>query len=280
MRTRLLWRGIYLAAVAIFLLFTLGPVLWCLIISITPEAEMFRSGVGLIPAHATLENYARLLGMNSRESTNFMEALSNSLITAGATILIGLPIAVAAGYALARLKVRGGRILLIAMLLTMPVPILATIIPLYALYATIGLLDNHFALAAVYVSSTLPLVTWIITNHFRSFPDEIEQAALMDGAGRVRLFFDVVLPVSYPIVLSAALVMFLWAWGQYMIPLILASSRATKPLSVMVAEFSSKEFFLYGMTAAAGILAMLAPAVFAVVFRRYLISGLTEGGVE
>ena len=124
------------------------------------------------------------------------------------------------------------------------------------------------------------MVMWVLSNYFNTIPKELEEAALIDGSSRLRIFFDIILPNTYPIILAAMLMLFLMTWSQYQIPLILASSRDTKPLSMIVAEFSSKDLIQYGITAAAGMLAILPPAFFAVIFRKYLVSGLTKGAVK
>ncbi len=271
---------LYYLVVLVFLLLTLGPILWCFIISISPETEMFRNTTRFLPQNPTLDNYINLLGLQSRQSETFMNGLENSLITVFITILIGLPISVMAAYAFSRLEFRGKSLLRTGLLLTMVIPVFTTIIPLYTIFVDFGILDNSFWLSVIYVTSFLPMVMWVLSNYFNTIPKELEEAALIDGSSRLRIFFDIILPNTYPIILAAMLMLFLMTWSQYQIPLILASSRDTKPLSMIVAEFSSKDLIQYGITAAAGMLAILPPAFFAVTFRKYLVSGLTKGAVK
>jgi len=271
---------IYYLAVFVFLIFALGPIIWCFIISISPETEMFQESTRFLPEKPIADNYIKLLSFQSRQSEAFMNGLGNSLISVVITILIGLPIAVMAAYALSRLEFKGKRLIRTGLLITMVIPVFTTIIPLYTIFADFGILDNSFWLSVIYVTSFFPMVMWVLSNYFNTIPKELEEAALIDGCGRLRIFFDIILPNAYPIILAAILMLFLMTWSQYQIPLILASSRDTKPLSMIVAEFSSKDLIQYGTTAAAGILAILPPAFFAVIFRKYLVSGLTRGAVK
>ena len=104
------------------------------------------------------------------------------------------------------------------------------------------------------MSSYLPLITWLMSNYFATIPKELEEAAWIDGCGRMNTFFRIIVPASYPIILSAALIMFLNTWNQFQIPLILASSLETKPIAIVVSEFMTKDSVQYGLTAAAGII--------------------------
>ena len=166
------------------------------------------------------------------------------------------------------------------LLITMVIPVMATIIPLFRLFVARELLDNVFWLSLVYVSSYLPLITWLMSDYFATIPKELEEAAWIDGCGRMNTFFRIIVPASYPIILSAALIMFLNTWNQFQIPLILASSLETKPIAIVVSEFMTKDSVQYGLTAAAGIIAVIPPAVTALIFRRFLISGMMGGAVK
>lgn len=270
----------YLLAVLFFLIFTLGPILWCFIVSISPEKEMFSTSAQILPDSLTLENYRLLLDFDSRQSDIFLRGLWNSLKAVTITLLLGLPISLMTAYALSRFRFRGKEVVRTSLLITVVIPVFTTIIPLYALFAELGVLDQIFWLSVVYVSSFLPMVTWMLSNYMDTIPRELDEAALIDGCGRVRVFLHVILPNSFPILLAVVLMIFLMAWNQYQIPLILASSLESKPLSMIVADFTSKDLIQYGITAAAGILALIPPAIVAVIFRKSLILGLAQGAVK
>ena len=165
-------------------------------------------------------------------------------------------------------------------LITMVIPVMATIIPLFRIFVARQLLDNVFWLSLVYVSSYLPMITWLMSNYFSTIPKELEEAAVIDGCGRLTVFMRIFLPISYPIILSAALIIFLNTWNQFQIPLILASSVETKPVAIVVSEFMTKDSIQYGLTAAAGIITVIPPAITALIFRKFLISGMMRGSVK
>jgi len=270
----------YILVILMFLILTIGPIIWCFIVSITPESEMFSSTTRFLPVDPSLQNYRMLLDMGYRQSQTFINGLGNSMKAAILTLLIGLPVSLMAAYALSRLEFRGKSAIRTALLITIVIPVFTTIIPLYAMFAQLGFLDNIFWLSVVYVSSFMPMVTWALSNYINTIPRELDEAAFLDGCGRVSTFFKIILPNTYPIIFAVILIIFLMTWNQYQIPLILASSRDTKPLSMIAAEFSSKDLVQYGITAAAGILAILPPAIIAVIFRKSLILGLMRGSVK
>ena len=204
----------------------------------------------------------------------------NSLRAAAITLVIGIPVALMSAYALGRMQFRGRKAIKNILLITMVIPVMATIIPLYRMFADARLLDNIFWLSVVYVSSYLPLAVWLISNYFATIPKELEEAALIDGCGRTATFFRIMLPLSAPIILSISLIMFLNTWSQFQIPLILASSMETKPMAIVVSEFVTKDTIQYGLVAAAGMIALIPPALAALVFRKYLVSGMMKGSVK
>lgn len=269
---------VYCISVIIFLIFIMVPILWCFIISISFEKDIFNDMSVFFPKNISFINYLKLLNPNIREGTNFLLAMKNSLFTSSITVFIGTPLAVMCGYSFARFKYRKGiKIFMGILLSTIIIPFFTTIIPLYTLFAKFNLLNSIGWLAIIYISSFLPMVTWITTNYFKEFPIEIEEMTLIDGCTRFQVIIKILLPNVYPIILTGMLIIFLRAWSQYQLPLILAASRDVKPLTVLLAEFSSKDLILYGQIAAAGILTLLPPMIFSFIFRKYLISGLTKG---
>lgn len=270
----------YILASALFLTLTLGPFLWAFFISITPEYEMFTNTPNFLPKEPVLSNYTELLSGESQYSQRLFSGLFNSLKAVLVTLLCGIPIATITAYTLARLRFPGKAVFKYGLLITMVIPVFATIIPLFRIFSTHRLLDKTFWLSLVYVSSFLPMSTWLMSNYFATIPRELEEAARVDGCGTLGCFFRIILPNSYPILISAALIMFLSAWGQYQIPLILASSANTKPVSIVTSEFMTKDTIFYGITAAGGLIAILPPALAALFFRRYLVNGMMQGSTK
>ena len=241
---------------------------------------MMEKSTNLLPKVTTFDNYRELLTEGTQKGSVLMTGIKNALKAVGATLVIGIPISMMSAYALSRMEFRGRRLIKNLLLITMVIPVMATIIPLFRLFVARHWLDDVFWLSMVYVSSYLPLVTWLMSNYFATIPKELEEAALIDGCGRLASFLRIIVPTSYPIILSAALIMFLNTWSQFQIPLILASSLETKPVAIVVSEFMTKDSVQYGLTAAAGMIAVVPPAVTALIFRRFLISGMMGGAVK
>lgn len=279
MRTRKRPGPLYWITVIFFLALTLGPLVWAVIVSVTPEFEMFKNTAAFLPQSPTLDNYVKLFTVN-RQSKVFWTAVGNSLRAASLTLLVGLPCAVCCAYALSRLRFPGRKLIRGALLVTMAIPVFSTIIPLYKMFSDHQMLDNLFWLALVYGTAFLPLTTWLISNYFDTIPRELEEAAYIDGCGKLSTFFRVILPICYPILFSALLMIVLMSWNQFQIPLILASSRATKPVAIVTSEFVVKDSVQYGLTTAAGLTALLPPALLALFFHRFLIRGLTNGATK
>ena len=270
--------GFILASI-LFLIFILGPFIYTFIIAISPKTAMFTPDAHLLPESITWDNFADLFSGSKRGSA-FFRGMGNSLSAVFITLVIGIPITVMSGYALSRWDFKGRKFIKNALLITIVIPVMATIIPLYRMFALGGMLDNMFWLSVIYVSSYLPMATWMMTNYLSTIPVEIEEAAMIDGCSKVQAFVRVILPVSYPILMSVALIMFLNTWSQFQIPLILASSMKTKPMAIVISEFVTKDSVQYGLIAAAGIIALIPPAVSAILFRKYLVSGMVSGSVK
>ncbi|GKH31939.1 carbohydrate ABC transporter permease [Muricomes sp. OA1] len=270
----------YWLFMVLFLIFTIGPFVWAFLISVTPEYGMFGRSANLLPEHITWENYRNLLLGTGQQGQLFYTGMLNSLKAVGVTLLLGMPAALSSAYALSRMEFKGRSLIKNMLLITMVIPVMATIIPIYKIFADHQLLDNMFWLSVIYVSALLPVTTWLISNYFATIPKELEEAALVDGCGRMRAFLRIILPASEPVIVSAALILFLNTWSQFQIPLILASSLATKPIAVVTSEFMTKDAVQYGITAAAGICAVVPPAVLALGMKRFLVAGIMGGAVK
>lgn len=271
---------VYLLAVIFFILFTLGPIVWAFIISVTPESEQLASTADLLPSYLYFGNYQELFDQAGSAHQVVFGGLMNSLKAALLTIIIGVPIAFLTAYAFYRFRFKGRRLLVSSLMVTMIIPVFATIVPIYAIFANNGLLDDLKWVAVIYVTAFLPLNTWVMINFFRSLPKELFEAAQVEGAGEGRIFVDIVLPLARPIILTSTLLMFLASWSQYQIPLILTSSQNTKVVTLVLADFMGRDSINYGMIAASGIITLLPPSIIAVLFRKYLISGLSQGSIK
>lgn len=271
---------IYYLTVILIIIFSLGPIVWCFILSITPEGDLLKQGTNLIPNTIIWDNYKQIFDLSSQEHQTTFIGLSNSIKVAAITLAIGVPITVITGYALSIYDFRGKNIFVNLLLLTIVIPVFTTIIPVYNIFRNMNLLDSMFWTSVIYVSSALPLNTWIMMNYFKQMPKELWQAAAMDGFNRRQIFFKIILPLSIPTILTTSLIIFLMAWKQYIIPIILLSSYENRTMTMVMSEFMTRDMIKYGMISACGIIAIIPPAIAAMVFRKFLISNLTSGTIK
>ncbi|MEI0603953.1 carbohydrate ABC transporter permease [Brachyspira alvinipulli] len=271
---------LYYISVIFFVMIVLGPIIWAIIVSFTPEYEMFKNTSTFLPKEPTIDNYVKLFTASDRQSKMFFVGIMNSIKTAFITIFLCLPCSILCAYAISKMKFKGRKVVKTIILISMAIPAFTTIIPLYRMFSLMSLLDNLFSLSLIYVTSFLPINTWMISNYFDTIPSDIEEAAYIDGCNEIDVLFRIMLPISAPIIMSAFLLVFLMSWGQFQIPLILASSAATKPISIVASEFVSKDSIQYGITTAAGLLAIFPPALLAIIFRKFLVRGMTGGATK
>ena len=271
---------LYVFALLIFLIFYLGPFIWTFIISITPDSMVLEKSLNFLPDNTTLKNYLLLFDISSRQGKLLFSGMRNAIYASFVTIVLCIPMALLSAYALSRFKFFGKDFIKNSLLITMAIPVMATIIPIYKMFMQLKLLNNMYALSLVYVTSYLPVIVWLMSNYFSSIPRDLDEAAMVDGCTKTEALIYVVLPLSYPIIASAVLIIFLSTWSQFQIPLILASNTDTKPIAIITSEFITKDTVHYGLTAAAGILAIIPPALLALVFRKFLVSGIMKGSVK
>ena len=271
---------LYSLALILFLIFFLGPIIWTFIISITPDALVLEKSLNFLPRSFSFNNYKILLNISSRQGNLLFRGMNNAIYASFITIIICIPIGILSALALSRINFIGASFIKNSLLITMAIPVMATIIPIYKLFMQLKLLNNMYMLSLVYVTAYLPIITWLTMNYFMSIPKDLDEAAMVDGCSKFMAFIKVILPISFPIIASSILIIFLSTWSQFQIPLILASNESTKPIAIITSEFSTKDTIHYGLTAAAGILALIPPMVLAILFRRFLVSGMMKGSVK
>ncbi|WP_432652031.1 carbohydrate ABC transporter permease [Phyllobacterium myrsinacearum] len=276
----LIWTG-----VAVLLIWSLGPIYWTIASSVTPTDDFSVRPIHFFPQHFTLDHYSRLLGIDIARIggvevfKQFRAALVNSIVTSIAATFLCVAVSALGAYAFTRLQFPGRKALFIAVVATLAIPAYAVLIPLYQIMIKLHLVDTYVGVALIYVSAFLPLSLWLLRSVFEALPIALEEAAQLDGAGRLYIFFNIVLPLAGPGLTAAAILTFLGAWGQYLVPLIF-SPQATKPLTVLIPEFVTKNFIDYGLITASGSIAIIIPALVVIFLNRYLVSGLLAGSVK
>ena len=189
-----------------------------------------------------------------------------------------LVIAVFAGYGFSRLEFKGSRPLLWVVLATMIIPLFTLVVALYRLMAEVDLIDTFAGLVLVFVSATSPLAIWLFYNYTRELPPEPEESALIDGCTRFGPSAGWCCPQMTSGIAALTAIVMLAIWGQFLIPLLLTSSVETKPVTVVITEFIGKYTTNYPLLTAAGVLAMIPPAIVALVLNRHIRGMLSAGG--
>jgi len=260
---------------AIVLIWSLVPIYWSLKTSLETEADA--RAQNYVPLHPTLGNYATLLTRSGDLPGQIRRAMLNIVIECGAATIVTVVLATLAGYAFARMQFRGRQTLFYAVLATMAFPAYTTLIPLYKIMSNFYLVNTYTGIVLVYVSGFLPLATWVLHNYFVSMPIGLEEAALIDGATRLQVLRRIVLPLARPGIISTALITFLFAWAQFLFPLVLSTDSSTQPLTVVIAALQGRHVVPSTLLNAAGVLAIAVPALLALAFNRYIVNGLLAG---
>jgi multiple sugar transport system permease protein len=262
------------AAVLLLLALWATPFFWQLRTSFTPDAELLTTD-RLVPARPTLVHYRAVV-----ERSVMPRALLNSLGVASITTLVAIVLGLPAAYALARLPVPGKGLLLLAVIASTAFPQITTVSPLYLLLRALGLRDTWTALVLVNTSFALPLLTWLLAGFIRDIPLELEEAAFLDGAGRVAVVRRVIVPLVAPGVASAALLTFLAAWNEFLFAFTFTATEASRTVPVALALFPGVFEVPWGDIAAASMLASLPPIVIVVALQRWLVRGLVAGALK
>jgi multiple sugar transport system permease protein len=185
-----------------------------------------------------------------------------------------------ATYSFSRLRFRGRKPLFYSVLAMQMLPPVALIIPIYMIVLQLRLIDKKLSLVIVYLSFILPFVIWILKGYIDSIPVEMEEAARIDGCGRLRSFVYVMLPMASSGLAATTIFAFILSWNEFFYALLLTTTLASKTLPFVITEFSSKFGVDYIMTSTGGVLASLPPVLLALIFQKYIISGLTAGAVK
>ena len=269
--------------VVLVLVFIYAPISWLVLSSISTRAELLDVPANFIPKNPTFKNYLDILlpGRAASEvASTFKVTLGNSFLVASVTTLICLMVGMLAAYALARLRLPFKNGLLMSILSVRMIPEISLVIPLYIAAAKLALTNKPIVLIITYLSFALPFAIWMITTFFEAVPLELEDAARIDGCSRLRTLFSVILPVSTPGIVSTGLFIFLLAWDEFFFALIFTSTLAAKTAPVAIAEFTGRYAVDITAMMAAGVLAALPPVILALIFQRYIISGLSAGAVK
>ena len=259
----------------LLLLFVLFPFYGMTVTSFKTEDQM-RSLVSMFwPSPFVVENYTQLL-----TKTDFAIWYRNSAFVAVSSTFVATAVGTFGAYALARLRFLGRAFLSSATLITYLVPPSILFIPLYAQIRTMGLADSLAGLIAAYPSFTVPFVTWLLMGYFGSIPEELEEAAMIDGATRFGAFRRIILPLAAPGVLAASLFAFTQAWNEFLYALVFISDVKQRTLPVGLSTFITGDVYGWGYLMAGAVLTTLPVILVYTYLQRYMVEGLTAGSVK
>ena len=269
-----LGRIILYVLVAIIVIFTFAPYLWLIISSLSTKAELLERKVFLFPEKLTFANYQHLM------DRDFIPAISNSIVVTVSVVCISLVLGVLAAYAYSRFRFRFRIPLLNMSLFTQMIPPIALIIPMYIIFKALNMMNQRETLIIIYLSMVLPYLIWIMKSYLDGTPREIEEAAMIDGCSRMKSFLIVVLPVVATGLAATVIFSFIITWNEFFYAYSLTKTLDAKTLPVLIYDFNSKFGADYVMSATAGVIASLPPVLIALIFQKYIISGLAAGAVK
>lgn len=274
--------GLFILTLPVFAFIYL-PVFWLLTASISTRGELLSVPPHWIPHNPTLANYINIFSpgsSTSEVSRTIGVTLLNSLKVASVVTVFCLLIGGLAAYALVRIPFRANRAILVGLMGTRMIPEISLVIPLFIVASNLKLIDKPVVLIITYLTFALPFAIWLMATFFQSIPVELEDAARIDGCSRLQTLFKIILPISSPGLVSTGLFIFLLAWDEFFYALIFTSTLAAKTAPVVIAEFVGR--YVTDITAmmAGGVLAAIPPVLLALIFQRYIVSGLTAGAVK
>lgn len=260
----------------------LAPVVWMFLTSIMYPKDLSATPLKLIPDQVTFSRYAQVFqdGNTSDPAYIFRIALRNSAVIAVCVTVLALVFGTLASYSFARLRFRGRGSLMMLVLFTYMLPPVALVIPLYKIFNRLGFLDSKFGLVILYLSFILPFIIWSMQGFFGSISKYYEEAAAIDGANRIQTLIYIFFPIARPGAIATGILAFLMSWDEFFYSLVFTSSLSSKTIPVAIAEFNGKFTIDYGMISVAGIIGSLIPVLIAVIFQKYIVMGMSSGGVK
>lgn len=259
----------------VFIIVLTMPLIWVVTTSLRPIAEVTSTPPIIWPQNITFDAYFDLW-----HEAPFVKYIVNSLVISLLTTLIALAFSISAAYAFARFAFRGATVLLMVFVMAQMLPGSSILIPLFQVIRSLGLLDTHAGMILIYTGFAIPFCTWLLNGYFRSIPEELEQAALIDGCSRLDLLFMIILPLAAPAVIAVGTFAFLLSWNEFLFAFVFTKSKAlTIPVGIRAA-FLGQYVNKFDMLFAASLIFSLPPIATFVFLQKYFVQGLTAGAVK
>jgi ABC-type glycerol-3-phosphate transport system permease component len=250
------------------------PVYWALIASFAPEADLY-GRTAPWPASLTLAHYRALFTQRA-----FWVPIRNSTIVAGTTTIVCVVFGALTAYALARLEFRGKGPILAAILAASMFPQVAIVSPLYLLLREVGLINTYPGLILPYLTFAMPLTVWLLVGYFRQLPIDLEEAAMIDGASRLRTLWEIIFPIAVPAIATTSVLTFVYCWNELLFALAFTTGFERQTVPVAVTLFRGHFRVPWGEILAASIVATIPVVLLVLAFQRRIVSGLTSGAVK
>ncbi|WP_270936014.1 carbohydrate ABC transporter permease [Falsiroseomonas oryzae] len=255
---------------------TAFPLVWMVITSVKPQFELFRIPPTFWPEQITFEHYARLLW-----ETPFLLYMRNSLILSTATTVVVVAVATLGAHSLVRFRYPGREKLAQLVLFTYLLPSVVLILPLYLMMVWLGVANSLLSLVIAYTTFALPYALWLLRSFMQGIPDDLENAALVDGATRMGAFFDVILPQALPGIISTSLFTFILSWNEYLYALVLVNTDAARPLTTGVMNMLISAFNIeWSLLMAASVMMSIPLIIIFAFLQKFLTRGFGAGGVK
>ena len=268
-------QGVGNSLLVLMLLWTAIPFYWMIATSLKHDKEIYGYEATLIPEKPTMANYATVF-----RETPYMLYLRNSVVVAVGSTVLSMIIAVLGAYAIARLDFPGRALLARGLVFTYLVPTSLLFIPMFAMMSMFRLTDSLYGLTIAYLGFDVPFCTWLLMGYFKSVPVELEEAARVDGCNRVSALVRVVLPMSLPALVVVTFFSFTHAWNEFLYAHVFTSTTSARTVTTGLVNFMSQDVFFWGPLMASTVMSALPPVLMFLVFQRWVVKGLTLGGVK
>jgi len=282
-----IFRLILISSIALFIVYSIGPIIWTFITSISPLKELYAMPKHWIPHNPTFSLYINLVTgqpivgpVTSLSTVGFLPAMLNSLIVASSVGVVCAICGAFGGYAITKTPLPGKKFFDIGLIAPLFIPSILILPSLYILYSELHLLDTLLGLFLFHLGLFLPLSMGIMFGYYHGFPEDLVRAARVDGCSWISCFRRIVLPISVPGLVATGIISFLLSWNEYFGAFIFTSTSAAKTLPVLLAESSTRYGIFYGALAAQAMINIIPIMIIVFIFQRYMVKGLAMGALR